>query len=163
MARDDDTASRFRTELRAERKHRHWSQAEMVERLKDHGIDLPATAIAKIETGVREVSVGEASAIADLFGCSIDQLAGRRARPASDRDFVLRRLVDAAQQAVDGAATYETLRQRCAELAAVDRDGKYADLIAKMQQAADTLALVIDQLRDTGYVTARRPERGHHA
>jgi transcriptional regulator with XRE-family HTH domain len=163
MARDDDAASVFRRQLRAEREHRGWSQAEMVVRLKDHGIDLPATAIAKIETGVRGVSVSEASAIADLFGTSVDQLIGRRARPASDRDFRFRRLVDAAQQAVDGAAAYKPLRERCAELAAVDRDGRYEDLIAALHEAADTLALAIHQLLDTKFVSARRPERDHHA
>jgi transcriptional regulator with XRE-family HTH domain len=154
--------NRFGERLSKLRKDRGWSQTQLAELLTAHGFRAYGTTVAKIEANERDLRVEEAAVFADVFGCSIDHLLGRRARPAADRDFALRRLVMTLQDAVPDR---EALRLRSAELAATDHDGTYADLLAAVEKIDDTLALLTEQLLDTRYVSGSRSsaERGHHA
>lgn len=64
--------------VRQERERRGWSQAELAERLKDHGVELHFTAIAKIEQRdserPRAIRFNEAMALAEVFEMSVDRL-----------------------------------------------------------------------------------------
>lgn len=121
-------------QLRNERGHRGWSQADMAKMLSDKGIPMHATTIAKIEAGDRAVKIEEAAGIADLLGVSLDRLLGRDLPPEGDLNFVLRDLRRVAQQAASHVNdTAAALRDRTTELTAFefeDRDSLVADVSA---------------------------------
>lgn len=65
----------FSWNVRAERLSRHWSQAELAERVSDFlGTTLHQTTVAKIESGSRSVSVDEAAAFAIALDVPIDRM-----------------------------------------------------------------------------------------
>lgn len=68
----------FGRRVRAERTSRAWSQAELAEKLKAHGVDLHPTAIAKIEQrdadSPRSIRLNEAVALAKAFEMPLEHL-----------------------------------------------------------------------------------------
>lgn len=142
MGYNDETLSRFRDRVRRERTERRgWTQGQLAERMTERGVPTGWHVIAKIEAGDRGVQIGEAAAIADVFGISVDQLCGRRARPVADRDFVLRRLHESLEDAQRSArVALRDIADRCGELAEVDHGGTFADVITRVQDACDQLA-----------------------
>lgn len=94
---------RFRERVYAERtrRGREWSQAELAKRLQAKGLRhmLPST-VAKIEIGERAVRIDEASALADLFAMSVDELLGRSAA-GGDLVWTASRLTNMARQNVE--------------------------------------------------------------
>ncbi|PVX64973.1 UNVERIFIED_ORG: helix-turn-helix protein [Nocardia globerula] len=64
--------------MRAEREARGWTQLDLAEKLKESGISLHSSAIAKIELRdvdrPRVIRLDEAQAIANLFGLLIDEM-----------------------------------------------------------------------------------------
>ncbi|ORW86915.1 hypothetical protein AWB92_24835 [Mycobacterium sp. IEC1808] len=97
--------------------------------------------VSKIESGARNVTISEAAAIADSFGVTVDRLLARRARPASDRDFVLGQL---AQASADGQRSVRVairdITDRLDDVSEIDPDGNLADLVAAVRTACDKLA-----------------------
>jgi transcriptional regulator with XRE-family HTH domain len=78
VGRKEQTATHFGKRVKAERVLRGWSQAQMADLLKAHGIPMiHPTTIAKIESGARPTRIDEATGIADVFGISLDALLGR--------------------------------------------------------------------------------------
>jgi transcriptional regulator with XRE-family HTH domain len=68
----------LRTQLRAERLRRNWSQLDVTNMITErYGINIYASSVAKIEAGDRTVFPEELFAFADLFGMSADALLGR--------------------------------------------------------------------------------------
>ncbi len=98
----EQTEFDFGKRVRAERQRRNWSQEELARRLTtEKGIGIFASTIAKIESKKkpREVRLGEAVAIADLFEVSLDSLLGRTTGADDDLGFALRTLLDSVRQA----------------------------------------------------------------
>lgn len=87
----------MRQRIRAERERRSWTQADVAEALTRKGIPAYPTTIAKIEAGTRDARVDEISAIADLFGISLDALTGRGARD-TDLLWALSKLTSNAEK-----------------------------------------------------------------
>lgn len=58
----------FGQKVRAYRQERGWSQEELARRLRDLGLDMHQTTIAKLEAGRRPTRLSEAYAIALAFG-----------------------------------------------------------------------------------------------
>ena len=82
------------------------------------------TTVAKVETGRRSVRIVEASALADLFGISVDELLGRNANPEGDQLQTLRLLIDTARELshqISGVT--ETLRNRFRDIDGLTIDG----------------------------------------
>jgi transcriptional regulator with XRE-family HTH domain len=78
MGRREQTENYFGKRVKAERDRLKWSQSELAKRLSDNDIPMiHASTIAKIELGSRPTRIDEATAIADLFGVSLDALLGR--------------------------------------------------------------------------------------
>jgi transcriptional regulator with XRE-family HTH domain len=109
MGKPRTSEIRFRERVRSERECRSWSQARLAEALKDNGLPyvFPST-VAKIEAGDRAVRINEASALADIFGLSIDTLVGRPAR-GGDLAWAVSKLTSNAQKI---AGEVSTLRLR---------------------------------------------------
>jgi transcriptional regulator with XRE-family HTH domain len=97
MGRKERTEDYFRKRLRSERQLRNWSQSDMAQLLSDNGTAMHSTTIAKIEAGDRTVRIDEATAIADLFGVSLDALLGRKGME-DDQSHALSVLADEAQK-----------------------------------------------------------------
>ena len=119
------TDAQFGKRVRAEREHRGWTQAELANMLTGNGIAVGPTVIAKIEVGKRSVRIDEAFELANLFGLSLDILLGRVTDLQNDLAYVLRSLVDLANQSahqVSGVAA--TLRERFADVAELDFEGR---------------------------------------
>jgi transcriptional regulator with XRE-family HTH domain len=95
------TESRFGKRVRAERSRQGWSQEELARRLTDRGIPVHASTIAKIEAEKkpRATRLGEAVAIADLFGLSVDVLLDREGPDDSTLTFAVTVLCDYAGDA----------------------------------------------------------------
>jgi transcriptional regulator with XRE-family HTH domain len=86
----------FRKRLKDQRKSRGWSQEDLAKMLLDRRIEgvYPST-IAKVEAGDRAVRIDELTAIADVFGVSVDTLLGRKAKSRRDLRYLLDALTDA--------------------------------------------------------------------
>lgn len=110
--------NRFRERLRSERERRGLSQADLAKQVKSRGVlSVYPSTVAKIEAGERSVKIDEASAIADVFGMSVDALLGRKASPASDVASILAGLQHASGKAVlDLAAMQAVIQGWFAEL-----------------------------------------------
>lgn len=162
MGRSRAIVNQFGERLRELREQQGWSQTQLAELLTAHGFRAFGTTVAKIENDERDLRVEEAAVYADVFGCGIDQLLGRPGRPVADHEFALRRLVVTLQ---DLMPDRDALRSRAAELAAVDRNGTCAALLAAVEDIDETLVLLTNQLLNTCLVTGRRPsaERDRHA
>lgn len=91
--------ARFGERVRAERKHRGWTQPELAKMLHDKGIrPMQAVIISKIESGERPARVTEAASIAECFEVSVDALLGRTTDERNDRDYAQRVLRDIARR-----------------------------------------------------------------
>ncbi|WNG95298.1 helix-turn-helix domain-containing protein [Mycobacterium sp. ITM-2016-00318] len=130
----------FRERVKDERNRRNWTQAEVARMLSDKGIDnMRNTAVAKIESGEREVKLDEAVGFADLFGVSLDSLLGRKAGAGDDLAFAFRGLRDVARQSMhEISLTVGTLRERWTDLTAFEFDGR-SELEALVAEAGDAL------------------------
>ena len=112
----------------------------MAELLKNKGFRAYTTTIHKIETDQRPVPVDEASAIADLFGMSLDKLLGRDLGPERDLVYTLQAIAQTAQQAAPLVSSFEAaLRERVAEIGAFGFDKRGA-ITAECKRAASALA-----------------------
>lgn len=139
MGRHQDAEYRFRQRLLDERRRRGWSQAQVANLLRDRGLQVHPTTVAKIEAGERAAKIDEVAAIADIFEVSVDMLLGRSTAPKNDDLYALRALLDMAQQAMWQAQTIETtLRERIAEVATSEGPGKA--IATECDRAADALA-----------------------
>jgi transcriptional regulator with XRE-family HTH domain len=85
----------------------------MAELLRDKGFRAHTTTIHKIENDQRPVPVDEASAIADIFGISLDKLLGRDA--GIDRDLFYT-LNAASQTALQAAPVISSLEASFSQL-----------------------------------------------
>jgi transcriptional regulator with XRE-family HTH domain len=134
-----DTRSYFGKQVKEERKRRGWSQSHMAQLLKDKGFRTYTTTIHKIEAGDRPVPLDEASAIADLFGVSVDRLLGRNLGPEQGLIYTLRALTDTARQSAGQiSAMAGALQSRFAELAAFEFEGRET-LESEGRRAGDAL------------------------
>jgi transcriptional regulator with XRE-family HTH domain len=93
--------SYFGKRVREERSRLGWSQEELAKRLTDNGIPIYNSTVAKIENErkPRAVRLGEAAALADLFGVTLDSMLGRRQGTSEDElAYNVRVLRDNARQ-----------------------------------------------------------------
>ena len=149
MERQTLAENRFRERVRQERIHRKWSQADLANRLQRKGLDqVYPTTVAKIESGDRAVRISEATALADLFGTSVDMLLGRMAQK-NDARLAARLLLDAVGQASWQVDSVEaTVRERLAELAVFEQQGWELGFRSACEVACDRLTDAGNALRD---------------
>ncbi|WP_197694467.1 MULTISPECIES: helix-turn-helix domain-containing protein [unclassified Mycobacterium] len=146
MGRTRIVSNQFGERLQAERERRGWSQTAMAEKLRAHGFSCHPTTVAKLEANERTLAAEELGAYADVFGCSVDALMGRRARPAADRALALQRLTESTIDAHQSVRTsVRHLTQALGEVAEADRDGKLTDLVAAVQTVCGALDSVGQQ------------------
>jgi transcriptional regulator with XRE-family HTH domain len=140
----------FGQRLRAERKHRGWSQIEMAKMLSDKGTRMEATIIAKIEAAKRSVRIDEALAISDLFDVSLDGLLGRTSNLRNDRAYALRALADTADRSKRQALDITiALGEGLADVLALGFDfDERQTLQADCQRAIDALRVACLALTD---------------
>lgn len=122
MGRQSVAETRFREQVRRERKGRHWSQEEFSKLLRSKGLDhILASTVAKIESGERAVRIDEAAAIADLLEVGLDALLGRKVGVENDLLYTFRGVLDAARTASGQVEAIRlTLRERFGDLLALD-------------------------------------------
>ncbi|MEC4764766.1 helix-turn-helix transcriptional regulator [Mycobacterium sherrisii] len=134
-------SNRFGERLQAERERRGWSQSSMAEKLGEHGFSCYPTTVAKLEANERTLAAEELGAYADAFGCSVDWLMGRRARPAADRALALQRLNESTIDAEEAVRTsVRHITQALAPVVEIDhQDGKFTELAAAVQAACAAL------------------------
>src|SRR6516164_3759995 len=65
---------RFAANIREERERRKLSQGELARRMAERGYPYYQQTIRRIEEGRRKVSVGEAKALAEILGTTMDRL-----------------------------------------------------------------------------------------
>jgi transcriptional regulator with XRE-family HTH domain len=116
----------FRKTLKAARRGKGWTQADVAKMLSDKGIDhIHTTTVAKIEAGERDIKLDEAVALADLFGMPLDLMLGRSEAPGDDLAFAVLALLDAAGGAMRQiAGVREGLFPRLREALAFDFEGR---------------------------------------
>lgn len=69
----------FAARVREERERRGWSQATLAGKLAEAGLTLHSTAITRIESGERGVSLDDAATIAEVFGLSVSAMTASAA------------------------------------------------------------------------------------
>jgi transcriptional regulator with XRE-family HTH domain len=152
MGLSEQTDFQFGKRVRDARNHRHWSQEELAQRLRDKGIDVYASTIAKIESERRKprpARLAEAAAIADLFDVSVDTLLGRSVASKADLMYTLRALLDAASQAEwQLSAIEQPLRDRIAEVAQFNPGGHAGSISNRCARVAEKIAETRKALRD---------------
>jgi transcriptional regulator with XRE-family HTH domain len=143
----------FSNRLKLERGNRDWSQAYMAQLLKERGIDLHPTALAKIEAKQRDVRIDEAAAIADLFDIPLDALLGRHVRRDTALDYVLRGVKHAARRSAQQiAGTLSELDNSLADVDTMEFDGR-KELEADLRRAGAALRKAQAALEDAaGFV-----------
>lgn len=120
MASGKPMDKRFGERVRIRRDKNEWTQPHMAEQLEMH-----PTVLAKIEKGLRPARVDEASAIADLFGVTLDSLLGRRSSVASEVADILSSLQHAASRAwQDVGSMHGTIEGWYRELGDLTFDGR---------------------------------------
>jgi transcriptional regulator with XRE-family HTH domain len=153
VGRRERAEQRFREQLRAERDRRKWSQAHIAKLLSDKGIPMHPTTIAKIEAGDRAARIDEVTAVADLFGVSLDTLLGRRAKPRSDLVYTLRDVSDTAyQSSAQIIEITSAIRDRITDVSAFEDLPVRDTLIAGCERAYGALVAANDALTDTARI-----------
>jgi transcriptional regulator with XRE-family HTH domain len=156
----------FRKRLKAERtrQDRKWSQEDLARMLLDRGVDgIYATTIAKIEAGDRAVRIDELTAMADIFGVSVDTLLGRKR--SAQRD--LYSLLDALTNAVFLARTElhrtaKTLQDRLEDIPSdYERHDSLAGLVSEVRRHLNAASVALEELveesiRDIDQRTVKR-------
>lgn len=127
--------------------------------LPSNGSKIITTTIAKIESGERAVKIEEAVAFADLFGLSLDTLAGR-ARSQDELANVLRGLQLAASKSVlDVAAIHGQIQGWLMELMQFGIDG-LQDLDADGTKALEALKVAQAALFDISAFELNKKDQG---
>jgi transcriptional regulator with XRE-family HTH domain len=136
---------RFATNIREERERQKLSQGELARRMAERGFPYYQQTIRRIEEGRRKVSVGEAKALAEILGTTMDRLTwpGQVAAAAHLIGIAIAR----AQQARDNITRHTTtlLHSRAVlqRLAAqvIERDylgsDKIREIVAEAAQVAE--------------------------
>ena len=142
MGANELVESEFRDTLKRERKERGWSQAHMANLLKDKGLTVYPTTVAKIEAGERAARIDEVVAVADVFGVSVDALLGRSARrQRGDKGLTVSALAQLTQSTAVAVESLEAaLRDRLTELDSFDLRRDETAARAECERAGDALA-----------------------
>jgi transcriptional regulator with XRE-family HTH domain len=170
MGVTEDEERRFADRVRQQRQVRGWSQAELARRMEEVGAKVQPTTIAKIETGVRAVRLGEASAIARVLDMSLDDLLVMERQQATVLEqFALECGVagDEVNDIIERVyAATERLRVEPSDLAARD-DIAYGDPVTEQSirarmEALNGLGNLVDgrQLLRAAERSARTPGDG---
>jgi transcriptional regulator with XRE-family HTH domain len=88
--------------FREERERRGWTRQNIVNAFERRGLYVHITTITKIEAGNRAITIEELAAYADIYGVSMDALAGRATR--SDFAWTISKLSSNAQRAARDVA-----------------------------------------------------------
>jgi transcriptional regulator with XRE-family HTH domain len=100
MARKKAPIVRFRERLKDERERLGLSQVELEEKLKRRGVDLPQSAISKMERGERAPHPDELVAIAKVFGLTVDTMLGHKGGNDDSLDYALRSMRETNRRSV---------------------------------------------------------------
>jgi transcriptional regulator with XRE-family HTH domain len=140
---DEDTVRR---RIKAERTKRDWKQQQLADRMAEHGhTTWTWTTVAKLEGGSRRLQLGEAAALCDIFGISLEMLSGRRARPVGDLTYAKGLLLDTLRHATRAAAEESgAIDEAIVALMAADPDATCAQL---GEQAAEVLTTLRGAMR----------------
>nr|ANY57916.1 XRE transcriptional regulator [uncultured bacterium] len=131
-----------------------WSQAQLGERLAEHGLPLPQPLVYRVEKGRRPLRVNEAQAFARTFGVDLTDLLGGPER--ADRESALLATIDAAQQCAEAVEAAQQAQQRYDEAQqALDRATR--ELREANRRRTD--ALVAFELASVRY-NSLPPEKG---
>jgi transcriptional regulator with XRE-family HTH domain len=152
---------RVRDRIKSERAKNSWTQQQLADRVNKYLRDRPEwrwSTVAKLEAGERGVQLGEASALADVFGISLETLSGRRARPARDLLYTVEALLEAQRMAAwQVPMLARTLRERATEVTdASSAGGAWAELVDDALIACDALDAAAAALERVG----KRPDLG---
>lgn len=105
----------FGDRIRELRTTRGWTQEELANRMTDAGYSMHQTTAAKMESGARPTSVGEAAALASIFGVTIAEVFQGGEDDPSDVDVALQRLNQAARRAARLAYDYAAITEKWTE------------------------------------------------
>ena len=145
----------MRRRIKAERNKRDWKQQQLADRMLEHGhTTWTWTTVAKLEGGSRRLQLGEAAALCDIFGISLEMLSGRRARPVGDLTYAKGALLDTLSTVQRGMVELvNVVDTKARELAAADPEQTTAALLNDVLKLSAQAMGVHD--------TAQRMEREH--
>ena len=131
---------RFATNIREERERQKLSQGELARRMAERGFPYYQQTIRRIEEGRRKVSVGEAKALAEILGTTMDRLTlpGQVAAAAYLMEIAIGRAQQAWDDITRGTTTllyaHATLEHIAAQM--IERDYRGSDKIREIVTAA---------------------------
>lgn len=152
---------RFAVRLREERERKHWSQADVARFMTERGWSWPPQTVQRIEAGHRKVSVGEAKALAEIIGTTVDRLTwpGKEASAAGLLTMFTVRAEQAWQQVATWTSTLlHAQRQLTSTLSSVERDGYFRS--DEIRRIADEARYAIKLSPEEAVAEARRDKDG---
>jgi transcriptional regulator with XRE-family HTH domain len=135
---------RFATNIREERERQKLSQGELARRMAERGFPYYQQTIRRIEEGRRKVSVGEAKALAEILGTTMDRLTwpGQVAAVAYLMEIAIGRAQQAWDDITRGTTTllyaHATLEHIAAQM--IERDYLGSDKIREIVAEAARVA-----------------------
>jgi hypothetical protein len=136
----DEASVRRRIKAERTKRERDWNQQQLADRMIEHGhTTWTWTTVAKLEGGSRRLQLGEAAALCDIFGISLEMLTGRRARPVGDLSYAKGALLDRLRHAARAAAEESgALDEALTALMAADPEN-HGGSRSLLEQAAEVL------------------------
>ena len=151
------TDEQFAVRLREERERKHWSQADVARLMGGPERGWHPQTVQKIESGHRKVSVGEAKALAGIFGTTMDRLTwpGRAASAAGLLDIFTGRAESAWEQI---AAWTATLLWAQGQLGTTVGEAEAADCLGsqRIRELADGARKAIEMTPEAAVETGRK-------
>ncbi len=145
-------------QVRILREAHGWSQTYLANRMTAVGHRWHVSTVSKTETGAgRVVPIEEACDLADIFGVTLDELAGRRAEPEDNLLGALDRIMVARREAVWQLDVLTArLRDAVIGLRRADELMRYAELVSDATDALDALTTAAETMNHVG----QRPDAG---
>lgn len=129
----DSSDSVFARRLRAVRKQAGVTQKQLADRMADRGHKMLQSTVAKIESGERPVSIGEAVQLADVLGASLMDLVTDETAGGQEREY---------RQLAEARIKVRSLEHETAERDKLLQEAQflYENAVDRLQTARDELS-----------------------
>jgi transcriptional regulator with XRE-family HTH domain len=152
---------RFAANIREERGRRKLSQGELARRMAERGFPYYQQTVRRIEEGRRKVSVGEATALAEILGTTMDRLTwpGRAASAAGMLDETIARGLNGWDAIADGTAELLWAQYQLeVSIAEVERAGYHGS--DKIREIAEEARSVMGLTPEDAVAAGRKHHEG---
>lgn len=149
---------RFAVNVREMRERKKMSQGELARQMKARGWPYYQQTVRRVEEGRRKVSVGEAKALAEILGETVDRLTwpGREASCAALMDMSIGRTESAWAQIASWTATMLWSQGQLRTTLSAAESADYYPGSAKIREIAAEARLALEMTPEAAVETGRK-------